>query len=701
MSESLSRKELLDTDDDAVIHRAQVRFQRTLQYEGTAQNQWRDDYLFAHGDDKNNYQWPSTILQNRDVDDRPALTINQTRQHNLQVINEAKRTRPAVTYKPVGGSASKKSAEVLEGIVRHIEYKSRAEAVYGAAITFQVIAGVGYWRVVTDFVDNESFAQEPRIEIIDDPLGVLIDPDTTQPDKSDAEFAFVFKNLSKDEFVLQYPNHKQAMIAGPFDMENDWVNENHIRVAEYYEREKHEDWLCVLEDGKFFWKSHIPKSLWDTCTAMRGARTRKIWRHKVWWYLIGGRSILEKKELPNQTIPVVQLPAEVTVIDGQIDRRGMTRYLRSPQQMYNLWTSAAAEQVALQTKTPWVASAEAIEGHEDQWATANTENFSILIYNKLDENGQANEPPERIMPPALAGAYIQGMQIARTEMMMASGQYQAEMGQQTPERSALALRERKAQSDNATYQFVEQLGLAIQRTGSILLELFPVLYDTERVILILGEDGEPQSIKIDPQQEQAFQQLQGDVAGALNPSAGKYEVQARVGPSYATQREAAYDALLALATQAPDTFPVVADVLFSNADWPRAGELAERFKRLMPPQAAGGAPAQQLLALQQQVQQLTQKLSEQDLIKHGLRLRNDAVLAQKGIEAFRADTDRLKVLLPDVEQTQLKDLVKGLMMEIMQENMPAPQGPVPEPQAEPAPTGLPIVAPQMEGPANG
>lgn len=668
MTENLTREQLLAKDDKAIVHRAQVRFDRTLNYEEDAMNQWRDDYLFAHGDDKNNYQWPSTILQNRDVDDRPALTINQTRQHNLQVINEAKRTRPAVTYKPVGGKASKKSSEILEGLVRHIEYKSKAAAVYGAAISFQVTAGIGYWRVITEFVDDESFAQEPRIELIDDPLGVLLDPDTLSPDKSDAEYGFVFRNLSRDDFLLKYPGHHDALTVGPFDMENDWINENHVRVAEYYEREKFEDHLCVTKDGNSFWKSRVPKALWDTCVAMTGSRTRKLWRHKVWWYLIAGRSVLEKKELPNQTIPVVQLPAEVTVIDGRIDRRGMTRYLRSPQQMYNFWTSAAAEQVALQTKTPWLITAEAMEGHEDQWSVANTENFAVLVYNKLDESGQPNPPPERQNPPVMAQAYIQGMQIARMEMMMASGQYQAEMGQQTPERSALALQERKAQSDNATYQFVEQLGLAIERTGAILLELFPVLYDTERVIMILGEDGEAQSIKIDPTMQEAFQELQGDAQAALNPAVGKYEVQARVGPSYATQREAAYDALLALATQAPDTFPIVADVLFSNADWPRAGELSDRFKRMVPPQALGGAPSQVFQQMQQKILELSQKLQAQASEKAGLRLQALIDRSGKQIEAYRADTERLKVLLPDVDQGQLKDMVKGLLTEILQES---------------------------------
>lgn len=695
MTENLTREQLLAKDDKAIVHRAQVRFDRTLNYEEDAMNQWRDDYLFAHGDDKNNYQWPSTILQNRDVDDRPALTINQTRQHNLQVINEAKRTRPAVTYKPVGGNASKKSAEILEGLVRHIEYKSKAAAIYGAAIGFQVTAGIGYWRVVTAFVDDESFAQEPKIELIDDPLGVLMDPDTLSPDKSDAEFGFVFRNLSRDDFLLKYPEHKGALTIGPFDMENDWVNENHVRVAEYYEREKFEDRLCVTSDGNSFWKSRVPKHLWDTCIAMTGARTRKIWRHKVWWYLIAGRSVLEKKELPNQTIPIVQLPAEVTVIDGRIDRRGMTRYLRSPQQMYNFWTSAAAEQVAMQTKTPWLITAEAMEGHEDQWAVANTENFAVLVYNKMDESGQPNPPPERQNPPVMAQAYIQGMQIARMEMMMASGQYQAEMGQQTPERSALALQERKAQSDNATYQFVEQLGLAIERTGAIFLELFPVLYDTERVIMILGEDGESRSVKIDPTLQQAFQELQGDAQAALNPAVGKYEVQARVGPSYATQREAAYDALLALATQAPDTFPIVADVLFSNADWPRAGELSDRFKRMVPPQALGGTPAKVFQAMQQQIQELTNKLKMQGAEKAGLRLQNLADRSGKQIEAYRADTERLKVMLPDVDQGQLKDVVKGLLMDILQE---AQQGQSAGPMVGP---GLGGLSGPMPGPGPG
>src|SRR5665811_737104 len=105
-----------------------------------------------------------------------------------------------------------------------------------------------------------------------------------------------------------------------------------------------------------------------------------------------------------------------------MDRKGHTRALIDAQRMYNYWSSAAVEQVALQGKSPYIAPARAVENFEDYWKSANTKNFAFLPYNDMDDAGNPIARPERSQPPQMAQAYIEGMNIAKEDMMMVSGQ---------------------------------------------------------------------------------------------------------------------------------------------------------------------------------------------------------------------------------------------------------------------------------------
>ena len=65
--------------------------------------------------------------------------------------------------------------------------------------------------------------------------------------------------------------------------------------------------------------------------------------------------------------------------------------------------------------------------------------------------------------------------------------------------------------------------------------IFSYIYDTKRIVQILGEDGSTTEATIDPDQEEAY----NEETGTYNIHAGKYAVIVDVGPSYATRRQEA------------------------------------------------------------------------------------------------------------------------------------------------------------------
>jgi hypothetical protein len=694
---------------DPILLEARKRFKRCEDWEAEARRRFKADIKFANADSDNGWQWEDDIRSSRNLDNRPCLTINKTRQHNLQVINDAKQNKPSVTIRPVGDGATYKAAQVFEGVVRHIEYISGGEVVYDTATTFQVQGGIGYWRVVTDYAEGDTLDQEIFLRRVKDPLTIYLDPDIRELDGSDARFGFVFDDIDKDDWHAQHPHFKDVGDLPTIGAGDDWLNQKKIRIAEYFRVvEKSDQLLSYVDDQgqrQTARASKLPPEVIVELLKDETTRTREVTDRKIEWYKIAGDKIVEKGTWLGKYIPIVRVIGEETVIDGRLDRKGHTRAMKDSQRQYNYWTSAAAEFVALQGKSPFVGSARAIEGLESYWETANTENYSMLPYNDIDEAGQPIARPERSAPPVMAPAYISGMQVARQELMEVSGQYQAEMGAPSNERSGKAIQERQRQGDNATYHFIDGLAIAIRFTGKILIDLIPKIYDTPRVVRILAEDGTAQVVQLDPSAKQSYQPTQqpGDpqdqkdqqdemaaIQAIFNPNVGRYDVQADIGPDYGTQRQETFNAVSQILQADNGLMPVIGDIMFKAADFPMADEIAERMHRMVPAQALGG-PNPEVVQLQQQLGQMQHALQGMTEALGDAKKDQEAKLSKADTDKYRAETDRLGLAV-DVDPLALVPVIRATVMEaladMLKSNSIVPQ----------MPEGTPVVGSQTRLP---
>lgn len=677
--------------DEAIVKEAQFRFDRCVRWEANARNLFLEDVKFANADSDNGYQWPNDIRRNRDIDERPVLTINKTRQHCLQIINDAKQNKPSVKVRPTGNGATYESAQVFEGIVRHIEYISNAQVAYDTATTFQVQGGIGYWRLTTDYVKSDSFDQDIFIRRVKDPMSIYLDPDITEVDGSDARYGFAFTDMPKDEFNHVYPKLKDKYAQTTLNDNAGWADDNHVRIAEYYRAVPKKKKLVAFQmphDGTMTvhyeddMKKHLDKDVFKTVMDDPATKFRMVDDAEIEYYLIVGEDIAEKNIWPGKYIPIVRLVGEETIIEGMMDRKGHTRALKDPQRIYNYWSSSAVEQVALQSKIPWVGPAQAIEGLETYWETANTVNHSILPYNHLDDAGNTIPPPQRPQAPVMAQAYIQGMQVASDELRAVSGQYQSEMGAPSNERSGTAIQLRQRQGDNATYGYIDNLGIAIRYTGKILIDLIPKIYDTPRIVKILADSGVETEVEIDPKAKAGYAQKQvqqnEQIKAIFNPNVGEYDVEADIGPAFATRRQETLNAFMQIAQQYPQILSMAGDLMFKAADFPMANELAERMRRAINPALLGEGPTQQEQQMQQQLQQLQGIVKQLGEALADEKKKVESYRQGHNIDSYNAETNRLKVIAPDMQQHAL--LIAKLVTDSLMTN---PNGSAP-PQEAPA-----------------
>lgn len=692
-----------------IVKQAKKHFTYGQDWEAVARTNFEFDYKFANGDTHNKYQWDNSLVISRELLDKPCLTINKTQQHNLMIINDAKQNKPGVRIRPVGDEASYEGAQIYQELIYHIEYISNAENVYDSATMWQVEAGIGYWRVATDYISDKSFDQEIYIRRIKDPRSVYLDPDINEVDGSDARWGQIFEDIEINLFKEKNP--KWASIGTSSVLGNSadaWITKNHIRVCEYFCKEEKQDKLVTwtwangqvlkkvtdLEDMEEYFYKELKKN--KPLQEAHDFQERKIVTNDINWYKIAGDRVIDEGKWLGKYIPIVRLVGTETVIDGILDRKGHTRALINAQQMYNYNTSANVEYGALQTKAPWIAASAAIEGYEEYYKTANRVNHSYIPYNAIDDDGNVIPPPSRPAAPQASPAYVEQMKIAQNEMMMASGQYQSQFGENENAKSGVAINARQRQGDRATYHFIDNQAIAIRFTGKILIDLIPKIYDTPRIKKILAQDGSRINVKIDVDAQQGYQ----DVSNAdkplmdngqkvkeviFNPDFGMYDIQADTGPSFATKRMETTQVLTTLFAADKDLTKIGGDILFKNMDFAGADTLALRFHKMLPPNISGDGPdpateetmqraSQMIEMLQGQVAQLSQKLEDKDreLTEKGKRLDLDhrKTITQEAREDYKAETQRAKDLFntgtdgsgvaPEFRQV-VEELVRGML----------------------------------------
>jgi hypothetical protein len=706
------------TEDQQIVDEAHTRFGRCESWESRFHGLYIADQKFGHADSDNLDQWPDVLLNDRELMQKVTLTINKTRVHCLQIINDAKQNKPGIKVIPTTNEATYEAAEVYEDVVRHIEYRSKATQVYDKAMENTVFGGYAVARVVTQYVHqnvnpksvppHELGDQEILIKSVNDPLSVYFDPDAKEADKSDGEFAFVFDDMPKDKFDRLHPKFKNRIGSQYVGAYNSWISKDNIRVAEYWRKEHKRVVIVTAIDPTSgervsFDKDEVPPSMRRALKMNPDAeyQERDADFITVRCYKLAGNMIIDRYDWLGQYIPLVPMIAEEVVIDGQMDRKGHVRYLKDPQRMYNYMSSRETEVTALQTNIPWTMPAETAEEYEEYYKSSNIQNLAFLPYKAFDDEGRPLPPPQRTDPPRASEAAIKGLQIAENEMAMASGQYQATFGQQGNEISGKAINERQRQGDNATYGFINAQGVMVGMLGRIVVDLIPKVYDTKRILRMRGEDGIMRNILIDPTAQEAVQKKEDmarrEASIIFNPNVGMYSVEADTGPNYATKRQEAWNAIVQILSQNKQLIPIIGDLLFTNGDFPGASEIAQRMRRLVPKEALSDEPGQQDMALQAQVKELSGLVDQ-------LNVALKDKTAEINIKAFEALSKRLQVIGnagPIVSEEQAQPLIAQTEAAMLSgEPSPAEFGAAPAPQQMPPDMGMMPEQPLAPPPGN-
>lgn len=585
-----------ELSDQEFLEEARERFKACLDAERENREAALEDLNFTNGE-----QWPLELRQQREADMRPCLTVNRLPAFIDQVVGDQRQNRPAIKVRPVDDQADPVIADILEGLIRNIEYSSNAEAAYDVAFEHAVMCGFGYFRILTQYADDGVFEQDLCIKPIRNLFSVSFDPACNEPDYSDARYAFVTELIDREEFEEMYPDISPSPIEGGVG-DRDWTShlggKEHVRVAEYWFKKPVVRTLVMLADGKAVYEDEMPEGSEIMVGQDGKPKTRTVETQKVCWCKITATDILEPvQEWPGRYIPIVPVLGKEVNIEGKRHLRGLIRFAKDAQRMYNYWRTATAERMAMAPKAPFLLTPEQIRGFEDMWQQANVKNQPYLLYN--DING-VNLPQRVDFPPVPTGE-MQEAQVAVDEMKATTGIFDASLGAQGNETSGRAILARQKEGDTATFAFMDNLSRAIRLAGKILIDLIPRIYDSNRVVRVLGIDGAENLVKVN-----AVDPMTGKLINDLG--VGRYDVVVNSGPSYNTQRQEIVASMMELFQAQPQLFSVLGPDWLQAMDWPKAEEMSDKLKRLLPPQVMDMETKIQMAQEQMQEQQIMQQM---------------------------------------------------------------------------------------------
>jgi hypothetical protein len=576
-----------------------------------------DDARMVAGD-----QWSAEAARARKAAMRPCLTMNRLGVFTQQIINESRDLKPALKITSLDAPDDEQqkiyddTAEALQMGIRQIEYESNADQAYDTSGEQQVICGRGFYRVVTEY-EPGTLQQRLCIKRIINQFSVYFDPAAVEYDRCDASYAFIVDSISKAEYKRRYPKQYDEMRDWNGDLQTqvrDWIgngDQGMVRIAEYWVVERSKRTIYELPDG----------SVTDDKEAANAAgvldsRVEEV--PQVTQYIIDGVNILERTPWLGSRIPIIPVWGKEMVIDGVRRTYSLVRPAKDAQRLVNLYVSNIAEQIALVPKSPFLVAEGQLAGREQEWQQANSRPKAYLQYKRFVDGIDMGVPFREQSEPPIQALSI-GLGQAIDAMKASMGIFDASLGNTSNEKSGIAIRERKAQTNIANFHFQDNQARSRKALGDILIELYPIVYGRRSMVTGRSEDGKSFPIRLDG----PYDDPRTGEKRIIDLQSPKFQVAVSTGPSYTSQKQEAIGVYLEVMKADPEFFSYGRDKFWRNIEAPGASDIADRAEKLLPP------------ALQKQGQQQMPPEAQQMLAQ--LEQQNQALMST--VEGLTAEAD--------------------------------------------------------------
>lgn len=568
---------------------------------------------------------------------RPMMSIPTLDQPIQLILNAEKAAHLGVNIHPLSEEADQDTADMLQDLYRRIEVDSRAHLARSWAFERAVKAGRGFYRVLTEYDPAAPEGTNDQRIVIKRLLrqeAAYLDPFSQEPDWSDADFGFItdwmpwsrYKQINahkkRGDTELELANFSDDELVGALGMEAPaWMKgdgaSRAVLIAEYF---------TVEIDAKG--------------------------RRSIRWRKINGVEVIDEKSWAGKYIPIIPvIGRELVPFDTERRFVGIIEPNMDAQRFINYSATSVAETVGSESKAQWVLAEGQEEGHEQEFLLANVRNFPYVRYKPTSLLGQPLPPPQRVQADtSKLSLGLQALAMGKDFLHAGTGAFEPTLGQNSPnvrtKGQTLAL---QGQHEEGNSNWIDNLAeMSMSYEARVVLDLMcgdPAtgrvgVYDRvgriartldgegnhDRVMLnqpFVRHDGK--LLRVGPQQPLPQGTSPDEVEHYNLRSGAQYSVTVNIGKAYKSRVEQGADMLGQLIQSEPELVKLAGDIYFRFADFPGHMELAERFKKMLPPQLQDqngqGDPkveleqAKGMLQQLQQQSQAMQKALETDQVK--------------------------------------------------------------------------------------
>lgn len=283
---------------------------------------------------------------------------------------------------------------------------------------------------------------------------------------------------------------------------------------------------------------------------------------------------------------------------------------------------------------------------QQQWKDPNNIK-GMLTYDESPSGAK----PEQLRPPELSQSLQHQYERAVADMYTSTGLYPSRMGQEGNEVSGKAIDARTRQGSYSTFVAFNSINRAITAGGTIVNQMIPRVYDSERVLNLMTPDKGRQNITVNQADEY------GNIKNDLTK--GTFEVKLQAGPSYEGQKAEALQSLNLALQASPEIFNLIADLYAENLPLLNTIEIKNRLKTIVPPEIleagktgempkpgqAKPDPEQQRAMAEAQYKQEQIQLKKQELM---MKMKEAESRAQ--MDQMKLELDRLEIAAKLEEQ---------------------------------------------------
>ena len=622
---------------------------------------WRENFWKAQADLEFCYgeQWPAEVRSNSDIQ-RMMLTLNMLPQMVHQVTGNAKKSTFGIRVSQIGGpllnpapliNSSKELtlSEVMEALVRDVEYRSHASAAYAGALQHAVESGFGWLRIVTEHPDDDPFVVEANIEHVLDRWSVILDPWAGKSDFSDARWGAIATVMPKELFEQEHPGHSIESVSSSYgwgnmsDAVRSWwqPRDQGVRVIEFFWRNPVKRTAVQLQmpNGllQSFWLDDISLVLDELMAGgVVEIQRKKVDTHRVMWMRTTSHEILEKpQEWPGRKIPIIPVFGREIHRQRTREYAGIVRWAHDAQLMRNHWYSAATELMAMMPISPFIMTKEQLAGHEEDWTTQGAQNKMVLPYNN-DED--APGAPTRTPPRPIPRGELALMGEATAAVHDATGIHQPYLGAKSNETSGRAILARQQEGDTGTYDFMYNLGRSITCVGEQLVEILPRLYNGTQIAHLVLPDETGAFI---PLNYPLVDEESGTTVHVTPLGLARYACRIDMGPGFMTAQREFLDFVLEWQRADPQGFQMIKHKVVQALDIPNKQEIARILMSQVP---------RELLSPEEQAMLPEQQPSQADIIA---QLQAEAEIAkaesQQQVAELRVQQQQLQYQIARIE----------------------------------------------------